>query len=99
MRRFTFGALAGLLLLPALVATAQESTDLRMEMKQKRIIALPKPHPAQVERDAEQAAADIAAHQRQQELVQESMGPVVARPDLRYDVYSAIQQRNLRRVR
>ncbi len=99
MRRLTCLALTVLAVLPALPAAAQQSSELETQIQRKRVIALPKPDPAQVQRDAERAAADVEMRARERELIRESMEPVAPRPDLRYEVYSAIQQRNLRRAR
>lgn len=82
-----------------LAAAAQSPAgqdDLKLEMKRKRAIVLPKQSPDQVRADADRAVDEIAAGRRSGELV-EKTSPVrpSARPDLDYDVKSGIQTRGV----
>lgn len=88
-------AAALLILLPAIPAAAEE-TELKAEMARRRVLVQPRPAPETVTREAEQAAAEAAARERAVELGRQAARPLPARPDLRYDVYGAVQAANAR---
>jgi hypothetical protein len=77
--------------------TEKPSQSLQLELKLSRRppAVRPLPDPKVVDRDAEQAIADIHTRQRSEELVRETLQAPFRRPDLSYDVWSGIQSRNL----
>lgn len=99
MRALVIGALLVSIVLPAFPAGAAESTDLRAELRRRRLVVQPRPDAAAVRQDAERTAAELAARARREAVIREAIEPGRRRPDLRYEVTSAIQQQNLRNAR
>ena len=96
--RVTTAVLAFLVLVVPSLALAQNAgrsrdTQLQIEAKRQRLVVRPDPPLAAAVRDAERVAGDTAAA----EIVREENAPVRRRPQLDYDVTSAVQARNLRR--
>jgi hypothetical protein len=96
--RVTTAVLAVLVLVVPSLALAQNAgrsrdTQLQIEAKRQRLVVRPDPPLAAAVRDAERVAGDTAAA----EIVREENAPVRRRPQLDYDVTSAVQARNLRR--
>lgn len=75
-------------------ALADQETQLRIEAKRKRLIVRPEPPVAAAERDVVRAAEQATAGQ----LVREAIEPERRRPQLDYDVTSAITARNAQRA-
>ena len=100
------GVLVAILAFP-LPAGAQETSPgrdaLPLEIRRAREMMLRRPivHPApqrdEAVGEAERAAAEYERTQRGEALMRESSRPSTRRPDLGYDVYSGIQQRNIQR--
>jgi hypothetical protein len=92
-------SVAALLALPevSLAQSASPDTELRQEVVRKRMIVRPTPSPKAATEDAAQAAEEIRAAERREEIVREAAQPRRRRPDLDYDVSSGIQTRNLQR--
>ena len=99
--RVVAGVLVAILAFP-LTAGAQETSPgrdaLPLELRRAREPTLRRPivHPAAVG-EAERAAAEYERTQRGEALMREPSRPAARRPDLGYDVYSGIQQRNIQR--
>lgn len=96
--RMTTAVLAVLVLVvPSLVlaqsASPSRETQLQIEAKRQRLVVRPDPPVAAAARDAERVAGETASA----EIVREQNAPVRQRPQLDYDVTSAVQARNLRR--
>ena len=102
-------ALLAFLILP-LSAAAQDasakSTTVPLEMRRSdrpadakpgRVIVHPDPKSDAVVRQAERDAAEMERQVREDRLLREQTRRIPQRPDLGYDVYSGIQQRNLQR--
>jgi hypothetical protein len=99
-RRTVYAALLLLPLVTPTLAAAQsaspaQDTELQLEAKRKRFIVRPEPPVAAAVRDAERAASEAAAAR----IVQEENPTVRQRPQLDYDVTSAVQARNVHRGR
>ena len=104
--RVVAGVLVAILAFP-LTAGAQETSPgrdaLPLEIRRAREMMLRRPivHPApqrdEAVGEAERAAAEFERTQRGEALMRESSRPATRRPDLGYDVYSGIQQRNIQR--
>ena len=97
--RTVLAALLVLPLLTPLLAAAQsaspgQDTELQLEAKRKRLIVRPEPPVEAAMRDAERAASEAAAAR----IAQEENSTVRRRPQLDYDVTSAVQARNLQRT-
>ncbi len=100
------GVLVATLAFP-LTAGAQETSPgrdaLPLELRRARETTLRRPivHPApqrdEAVGEAERAAAEYERAQRGEALMREPSRPAARRPDLGYDVYSGIQQRNIQR--
>ena len=104
MRRMVVSLLitsAGALL--AAVAPAQnavsQDTDIEQQMKRRRFVVQPKPDPQMITQDIDRVTELLAAQQRFDRAVRDSVSPLHRRPDLDYDVRSGIQSRNLRGLR
>ncbi|HKB24292.1 MAG TPA: hypothetical protein VKG64_04485 [Methylomirabilota bacterium] len=109
MRR-TAGALLVLLALPALAAAqsdpAREPGRVPVEIRRgevspeakvgRPIVPPPAQDPASVS-EAERAAAAFELVRRGQQFIRGETRPMPRRPDLGYDVYGGIQQKNLQR--
>ncbi len=104
--RVVAGVLVAILAFP-LTAGAQETSPgrdaLPLELRRARETT-PRPpivHPApqrdEAVGEAERAAAEYERTQRGEALMREPSRPAARRPDLGYDVYSGIQQRNIQR--
>jgi hypothetical protein len=92
--------LAALIVLPLVPAAAPaqsggtgQETELRLEQKRKRLVVHPETPMATAVRDAEQAADQTGAA----EIAREANDPVRRRPQLDYDVTSALQARGVQR--
>ncbi|MGH7276089.1 MAG: hypothetical protein ACREIY_03550 [Candidatus Rokuibacteriota bacterium] len=68
-----------------------------VDTKPGRVIVHPDPKSDAVVRQAERDAAEAESVARAERLLREETGRAPRRPDLGYDVYSGIQQRNLPR--
>lgn len=91
-------------LAPVPAALAQQAspprTDLEQQIQRKRHVVRPPVVVDEVARDAARAEREAQAERRREELVREVVeGPRARRPDLRYDVTSGIQARNLQNAR
>ena len=76
--------------LPLELSRARETTP-------RRPIVHPAPQRDEAVGEAERAAAESERTQRGDTLMREPSRPAARRPDLGYDVYSGIQQRNIQR--
>ncbi len=78
----------------------QPSEPLQLELKvaRKPPVTHPLPDPTVVEKDAEEAAGEIEARERRDELIRELIQGRLRRPDLDRDVIGGIQSRNLNDV-
>ena len=91
--------LAALVAVPLLLPTAAPAqnaagdTQLQMEAKRKRLMVRPEPAVDAGVRDAEQAANEAAVA----EYARQANAPVRQRPQLDYDVTSALTSRNAQR--
>ena len=104
--RVVAGVLVAILAFP-LTAGAQETSPgrdaLPLELRRARETTLRRPivHPApqrdEAVGEAERAAAEYERAQREESLVREQARPAPRRPELGYDGYSGIQQRNIQR--
>jgi hypothetical protein len=104
--RVVAGVLVAILAFP-LTAGAQETSAgrdaLPLELRRapettlRRPIVHPAPQRDEAVGEAERAAAEYERTQRGEALMRESSRPATRRPDLGYDVYSGIQQRNIQR--
>ena len=104
--RVVAGVLVAILAFPR-TAGAQETSAgrdaLPLELRRARETTLRRPivHPApqrdEAVGEAERAAAEYERTQREEALMREPSRPAARRPDLGYDVYSGIQQRNIQR--
>ena len=100
------GVLVALLALP-LTAGAQQTSPgrdtLPLELRRAREttpgrpIVHPEPQRDEAVGEAERASAEYERTQRGEALMREPSRPATRRPDLGYDVYSGIQQRNIQR--
>lgn len=93
--------IAGMLL--PIGAIAQEAAPSResrlpMELKRRQAIVHPLPDREAIARDAAHVAAALQAAARRDAHVRDTTPRPADRPDLHYDVYSAIQARNLQRA-
>lgn len=103
-RRWIAAALAVLLGLP-LAAGAQSTPsggepqplELRRDSAPPRPVVRPDPRGDQAARDAERAVTDYEQARRDDAMIREQSRPALRRPDLGYDVYGGIQQRNIPR--
>jgi len=86
-------------LAPVADTSASEETRLQMEMKRKRTVVLPRPATEQAVTDAERVEADLRDRQRLDEVIRQLTRGRERRPDLDYDVRSAIQARSIRDAR
>lgn len=91
-------------LAPVPAALAQQAspprTDLEQQIQRRRHVVRPPIPPQEVERDTARAEREAAAQARREKLVREVTSPEPpGRRDLRYDVTSGIQARNLQDVR
>lgn len=75
-------------------ASVPRESRLQMEVKRKRAVVHPTPSPEAVAQDVETALAA----ERTDAIIREVMRRESRRPDLDYDVTSAIQARNLRHL-
>lgn len=71
--------------------------DQPVDLKPGRVIVHPDPQSDAVVRQAERDAAEAEQLVRAERLLREQTRRIPTRPDLSYDVYSGIQQRNLQR--
>lgn len=97
--RVVVAALSALVVLPATASAADPPTPrtgLELRVTRQRSVVRPRVAPETAVRDAEQVSEEIAAEARQERLLRELTRPLRRRPDLDYDVRSAIQGRNLR---
>jgi len=104
IRQSVAAALVAMLVFPLTVgAQASSSGQGTVPLELKRDAAPPRPvvRPAarrdQAVRDAERAAAEYERTLRDDAMVREQSRPAPRRPDLGYDVYGGIQQRNIPR--
>jgi hypothetical protein len=102
-RWWMVGALAVLLGLPstagaeAPAAGDSKPLELRRDAAPPRPVVRPDPGGNQAARDAERAAAEYERRQRDDAVIREQSRPAPRRPELGYDVYGGIQQRNIPR--
>jgi hypothetical protein len=103
-RWWVAGALAVLLGLPVTAAAQAPSggdskpLQLRRDAAPPRPVVRPDSGGDQAARDAERAAAEYERRQRDDAVIREQSRPAVPRrPELGYDVYGGIQQRNIPR--
>ena len=76
--------------MPLELSRARETTP-------RRPVVHPAPQRDEAVGEAERAAAESERTQRGDTLMREPSRPAARRPDLGYDVYSGIQQRNIQR--
>jgi hypothetical protein len=99
MKRFALlVALAAALFVPETVraqAASPTETQLQIERQQRRLIVRPSPPAETIERDVQEAAAEVEQRQRQQEIVRDLQRPLTRRPDLDYDIKNGIQSQRL----
>jgi hypothetical protein len=101
-RWWAAGALALLLGLPVTAEAQAPPSDskpleLRRDAAPPRPVVRPDSGGDQAARDAERAAAEYERRQRDDAVIREQMRPAPRRPELGYDVYGGIQQRNIPR--
>jgi hypothetical protein len=72
-------------------------SDSPVDAKPGRVIVHPDPKSDAVTRQAERDAAELGHRAREERLLREQTRRFPQRPDLGYDVYSGIQQKNLQR--
>lgn len=77
-----------------LAQAASPDTQLQQEMRERRIIVRPSIPPEQVQRDADQAAAEIQ-RQRNDAAARELTRPTQRAPQVDQDLKGGIQTRNL----
>ena len=103
--RVVAGVLVAILAFP-LTAGAQETSSgrdaLPLELRRaretpRRPIVHPAPQRDEAVGEVERAVAEYERTQRGEALMREPSRPAARRPDLGYDVYSGIQQRNIQR--
>ena len=82
---------------PGTVPLEIRRSDRPVDTKPGRVIVHPDPQSEAVVRQAERDAAEAESLLRAERLLREETGRPPRRPDLGYDVYSGIQQRNLPR--
>jgi hypothetical protein len=103
-RWWTAGALVMLLGLPVTAGAQAPAGDdskpleLRRDAAPPRPVVRPDPGGNQAAREAERAAAEYERRQRDEAVIREQSRPAPPRrPELGYDVYGGIQQRNIPR--
>jgi hypothetical protein len=105
MRPWTvLAALAVVVTVPVLASgqdiSGAQSSELRQELKQKRVIVLPKPAPETVAHDTDQAVNELTERQRVDRLIREGRERPLSRPELDSSVINSIQaDRALRQLR
>ena len=91
-------ALVGILV-PATVlaqaASVDTETKLQQEMRHRRVIVRPTTPPAEVQRDAEQAATELQQQEREQAVVRGLTRPAPRAPQADQDLKGGIQTRSL----
>jgi len=99
MRRQVAAVAVIVTLVPASVlaqaASPDTETQLQQEMRHRRVIVRPVTHPAEVQRDAERAAAEVEQQQSGQAIARDLNRPAQRPPQVDQDLKGGIQTRNL----
>lgn len=101
--RVVAGVLVAMLAFPLTAGAQSPGRDaLPLELRRgettiRRPIVHPAPQRDEAVGEAERAAAEYERTQRGEALMREPSRPAARRPDLGYDVYSGVQQRNIQR--